>query len=122
MSLVARALEAAGIPTVVFGTAKDIVEHCGVARHVFVDFPLGNPVGKPFDEAMQHQILELGLSLLETAQEPRTTVQAPVVWEGDVSWKELIFSDERPFLEGEAYENWMAAKDKYREQKGKDSQ
>ncbi len=117
MSLVARHLEANGIPTVVFGTARDIVEHCGVARYVFVDFPLGNPCGKPYDVDMQHEILELGLDLLETATEPRTTVVAPHEWGPDTTWKDLIFTEERPFLEGEAYDNWMAAKAKYRRQK-----
>lgn len=106
----------------VFGTALDIVEHCGVARHVFLDFPLGNPVGRPFDVTMQHEVLELGLGLLESASSARASVEAPFVWGEDTSWKELIFSDERPFLEGEAYDNWMEAKKKYREQKVADSQ
>ena len=42
ISLHARYLEAHGIPTVVMGCAKDIVEHCGVPRFLFSDFPLGN--------------------------------------------------------------------------------
>ena len=87
MSLVARHLEAHGIPTVIFGCARDIVEHCGVPRFVFSDFPLGNPCGKPFDTAMQRQILDLGLSLLESAVAPRTTVQTPFRWSDDHSWK-----------------------------------
>src|SRR5580700_8354799 len=36
-SLAARHIEAAGIPTVVTGCAKDIVEHAGVARFLFSD-------------------------------------------------------------------------------------
>jgi len=35
VSLVARHLETNGIPTVVLGCAKDIVEHCGVPRFLF---------------------------------------------------------------------------------------
>lgn len=115
MCLVARHLEANGIPTVVFGTARDIVEHCGVARYVFVDFPLGNPCGRPFDAEMQHEIIELGLGLLETATEPRSTVQAPVQWSDDDRWKDLIFSNEQPFLEGQVYDDWMSAKQRYRD-------
>ena len=122
VSLVARYLEENGIPTVVFGTARDIVEHCGVARYVFVDFPLGNPCGRPFDESMQHEVIELGLGLLESAEKPRHTVQAPLVWSEDTRWKELIFSEEQPFLEGEAYDNWIAAKKRYREKKAKEQQ
>ena len=48
-ALVARHLEANGIPTVVMGCAKDIVEHAAVPRFLFSDFPLGNSAGKPHD-------------------------------------------------------------------------
>ena len=57
MSLAARHLEAAGIPTVIVGSARDIVEECGVPRFLFVDFPLGNPCGKPWDGEMQYKIV-----------------------------------------------------------------
>src|SRR6185295_13671975 len=49
VSLAARALEASGIATVVMGCAKDIVEHAGVPRFLFSDFPLGNAAGRPWD-------------------------------------------------------------------------
>jgi len=117
VSLIARHLEANEIPTVVFGCARDIVEYAGVPRFVFSDFPLGNPCGRPFDRAMQRHIVELGLELLESASRPGITVETPYVWSEDTSWKRLIFTKERPFLEGEAYEHWMQAKEKYRELK-----
>ena len=89
MSLGARHLEEAGIPTVVIGSGRDIVEECGVARFVFVDFPLGNPCGKPGDVPMQAAIAELALDVLERAFVPRATVQAPFVWdEADDGWRE----------------------------------
>jgi len=87
VSLVARHLEANGISTVVMGCAKDIVEHCGVARFVFSDFPLGNSAGRPHDLASQEMTLELSLVLLETAAEPRTTLQSPLEWSGSADWK-----------------------------------
>ena len=74
--------------TVVLGSARDIVEHCGVPRFVFTDFPLGNPCGKPYDVAMQRTIISLGLDLLEKAFAPRTTVQTPFVWSDDQSWRD----------------------------------
>ncbi len=117
MSLVARHLEANGIPTVVFGTARDIVEYAGVPRFVFTNFPLGATCGRPFDAAMQREIVDAGLRLLETAQAPAPTVVTPYVWSDDDSWKRLIFTKEQPFLEGEAYEHWMKAKEKYRQLK-----
>ena len=66
-ALVARHLEANGIPTVVMGCAKDIVEHAAVPRFLFSDFPLGNSAGKPQDVSSQAQTLELALRLLESA-------------------------------------------------------
>ncbi len=88
VSLVARHLEAHGIPTVILGSARDIVEQCGVPRFVFTDFPLGNPCGKPYDAAMQRAIVGSGLDLLESARAPRTTVQTPFVWSPDQSWRD----------------------------------
>ena len=88
VSLVARHLEANGIPTVVMGSARDVVEQCGVARFLFSDFPLGNPCGKPWDAEMQRSAVGYALDLLETATLPRTTVQTPFVWSDDASWKQ----------------------------------
>ena len=87
MSLAARTIEAAGIPTVVMGCAKDIVEHVGVPRFLFSDFPLGNPCGKPKDKASQTATLELALRLLPAAVGPRTTLQNPIRWNADGKWK-----------------------------------
>ena len=92
MSLAARHLEANGIPTVIMGCAKDIVEHCGVPRFLFSDFPLGNSAGRPFDVPSQTQTLELALRVLESAPAPRTTVQSPLRWREDAAWK-LDFND-----------------------------
>jgi len=87
VSLVARHLEAHGIATVIMGCAKDIVEHCGVPRFVFSDFPLGNSAGRPFDVASQTQTLELALRVLESAPAARSTVQSPLRWNADAAWK-----------------------------------
>jgi D-proline reductase (dithiol) PrdB len=92
VSLAARHLEASGIPTVIMGCAKDIVEHCGVPRFLFSDFPLGNSAGRPHDAESQTLTLELALRVLETAPAARTTVQSPLRWRDDASWKR-DFSD-----------------------------
>jgi hypothetical protein len=86
-TLVARRLEANGIPTVVMGCAKDIVENAAAPRFLFSDFPLGNSAGKPHDVASQDQTLELALRLLETAPGPQTTMQSPLRWNADGRWK-----------------------------------
>ena len=87
VSLAARHLEAHRIPTVIMGCAKDIVEHCGVPRFLFSDLPLGNSAGRPFDVESQAETLELALRLLENAPAARTTVQSPLRWSADASWK-----------------------------------
>jgi len=92
VSLAARHLEANGIPTVIMGCAKDIVEYCGVPRFLFSDFPLGNPAGRPNDPESQAATLELALRVLEGAPGPRTTVQSPLRWSADPAWK-LDFSN-----------------------------
>jgi hypothetical protein len=86
-ALIARHLEAHGISTVVMGCAKDIVEHAAAPRFMFSDFPLGNSAGKPHDAASQAFTIELALKVLETAPGPQTTVQSPLRWSADASWK-----------------------------------
>ena len=95
VSLAARKLEAAGIATVIMGCARDIVEHVGVPRFLFSDFPLGNAAGRPHDTASQDDTLALALDLLETATVPRTTLQSPQRWAGDPSWKRDYCNMER---------------------------
>ena len=87
VSLIARHLEAHGIPTVIMGCAKDIVEQAGVPRFLWSDFPLGNSAGKPNDPESQRDTLALALSLFETASEPRTTLASPQIWSDDDTWK-----------------------------------
>lgn len=113
-SLVARHLEANGIPTVLFGTARDVVEHCGVARFVHSDFPLGSPCGEPHDVQQQREILEIGFKLLERAFLPRTTIQTPYRWSKGDQWKEKVLTKEQPWKRGEVEDEWMKRKETYR--------
>ena len=87
LSLAARALEAAGIATVLMACAKDIPEHCGVPRMLLSDFPLGNAAGKPHDPDSQRETLELALRVLEAAPCARSTVQSPQRWSDSHDWK-----------------------------------
>jgi len=87
VSLLARYLESNGMPTVIMGSALDIVQHCGAARFFFVDFPLGNPCGKPWDRTMQDHLVSAAVELFEAADQSSTTVYAREDW-GDVGWKQ----------------------------------
>ncbi len=91
VSLVARHLESNGIPTVILGAARDIVTHCGVPRFAFLDFPLGNPCGKPDDPDMQAAVVERAIDLFESASEPGTTLTLPQRWSDDESWRDGYF-------------------------------
>jgi hypothetical protein len=88
VSLVARYLERNGIPTVIMGAAKDIVEWASVPRFLFSDFPLGNSAGKPHEPDTQAFTLDLALKVLVSAPGPRTTVQSPLRWNEDGDWKQ----------------------------------
>ncbi len=88
MSLVARHLEANAIPTVILGSALDVVEYCGAPRFAFTDFPLGNPCGRPWDRAMQSAVIAAAVDLFESAAGPRATVRLPFQWGGDEGWRD----------------------------------
>ena len=95
MALVARHLEAQGLPTVILGAARDIVEAAGVARLLFSDLPLGHAAGLPSDVASQDLTLELGLRLLESAPAARCTLQSPLRWPGGEGWREACLNPAR---------------------------
>lgn len=75
------------MPTVIIGSALDIIEYCGVPRYLFTDLPLGNPLGHPGDPGEQQQVVDLGLSLFESARGPNRTVHAPVRWSSSDDWR-----------------------------------
>lgn len=80
MGLVARVIEARGVPTVVISSARDITAQVRPPRAVFVDFPLGRQVGRPHDTGLQRSILLDALRVLEEAREPGTIVDLPYRW------------------------------------------
>ncbi len=63
-ALAASQLETAGIPSVLMGSALDIVEHVGVPRLLFNDFPLGNAAGLPQNIVSQDLIAKMAVDLL----------------------------------------------------------
>ena len=64
----------------------DIVQHCGVPRFAFSDFPLGNPCGRPYDKAMQRSIVTGAIELLQNASEPKAIIRVPFSWDND-NWR-----------------------------------
>lgn len=75
------------MPTVIVGSALDIVEYCGVPRFLFTDFPLGNPCGPPWRRDLQRKIMGQAIDLLGSAKAPRTTRHSDVAWPSDDDWR-----------------------------------
>lgn len=109
VSITARILEEAGIATVIMGCAKDIVEHVGVPRLVFSDFPLGNSAGRPNDTASQEVTMTLALDLLSKATCPRATRNSDLEWLGSPNWKDDYSNADK--LSPEEITRWKQAFD-----------
>jgi D-proline reductase (dithiol) PrdB len=78
--LVARVVEQAGIATVVVATGRDLTRQVMPPRSVFVNFPMGNPFGRPGDVEQQTRILEDALRLAASECAPGTLVDLPYEW------------------------------------------
>jgi len=85
--LVARHLEAAGIPTLCLGSALDILQAGNPPRGAFTDFPLGHTAGPPDDPEQQYRIVRDGLAALESISEPGDIRHLDVSWPDDDSWR-----------------------------------
>jgi D-proline reductase (dithiol) PrdB len=124
VSLVARVLEAGGISTVTYTNARDIAASAGNPRQIFLNYPLGNPAGRPHDPDNQREVLRAGLRLLEEAQRPGIIVDLPYVWSESSAWMEKFMSEERPFIseevEAKRQELLRKAKEQKTRQAGKD--
>jgi len=83
VSLVARHLEANGIPTLVIGSAMDIAKVLKPPRYLHIDFPLGNPCGKPYDRAMQREIILKALRFFASATREKPIERTPFIWDDD---------------------------------------
>jgi hypothetical protein len=93
VSLVARYLEANRIPTIVLSSARDITASAFPPRAVFVNYPLGNTSGRPFDPENQTQIVREALRVLEEAREPGQIVDTPHRWSDDESWIDRVYDE-----------------------------
>jgi hypothetical protein len=85
VSLIARHLEAHGIPTVCLGSAFDILQAGRPPRAVFLDYPLGHSGGCPFDRADQACVLRDALQAFESLRAPGQILTLANRW-GEDSW------------------------------------
>jgi len=117
VSLVARVLESGGISTVTYTNARDIAASAGNPRQVFLNYPLGNPAGRPHDPDNQRDVLRAGLKLLEEADKPGIIVDLPYVWSESKAWIENFMTDKQPFISEEAETKRQESVQKARQQK-----
>lgn len=87
MCLVARHLEAAGIPTICLASALDIVQAGDPPRVAFTDFPLGHTAGPPGDGEQQYRIVRDSLRALESISEPGEIRHLDVSWPDGDAWR-----------------------------------
>ncbi len=94
MPVLARWIEAAGIPTVTVTMMPAVAEKMEAPRVVGVEFPFGHPFGMPGDRAMQRQVLETALVVLSGSTRFGTRVDVDIQW---------------PTPKKEAYRSWQPA-------------
>jgi hypothetical protein len=92
VGLIAREVEAAGIPTLCMTSARDITHAVNPPRAVFLNYPLGHQTGKPDDRENQRAIIGDALGAFETISKPSTIVELPYVWDpNDRGWEETDY-------------------------------
>ena len=80
MPVLARWIEAAGIPTVTVTMMPAVAEERRAPRIVGVEFPFGHAFGMPRDRVMQRRVLTLALEVLAGAAASGTRVDLDVEW------------------------------------------
>lgn len=89
MGVVARAVERCGLPTVCSTNARDITELVKPPRSGFLNFPLGNSVGRPLEAAQQRAVCQNILALAERSQPAGMIMDLPFEWP-DPTWPQQV--------------------------------
>lgn len=92
-TVVARALEARGLPTLSMSVLLEAAEEAKPPRTCFLDFPLGCPSGKPHGTGQQREILRTALKLApEFDGKPWHIKSLPFLWspDGSRAWEEEV--------------------------------
>jgi len=89
VGLVARKIEAAGIPTVTLNMIWVFQRLIGMPRVAAIEHPFGRPYGDVGDDATQRAVLRAALRVFETAREPGHVEHLPFAWRqapADTRW------------------------------------
>ena len=83
MGLVARVIEAAGIPTVTLNMIWVYQRLIGMPRVAAIEHPFGRPYGEVGDRETQRQVILAALGMFQSATQPGTVEHLPFVWHED---------------------------------------
>jgi D-proline reductase (dithiol) PrdB len=91
-SVLARALEARGMPTVTTSTSWEMTEQYKPPRAAWLDFPLGCAAGRPNRPEQQREILRTVLGMVPGFRDPWEIRRLPFQWSPDGSrdWVEAM--------------------------------
>lgn len=87
MGLIARRVEADGIPTTSLTSALSITRSVDPPRAVFLDYPLGHTAGKAKDPELQREIVAAALAAVDELERPGAVKMLPYHWSRDDDWK-----------------------------------
>ena len=87
MGLIARRVEADGIPTTSLTSALSITRSVNPPRAAFLDYPLGHTAGKAKDPALQREIVAAALATVDELEQPGAVKMLPHRWSRDDDWK-----------------------------------
>ena len=79
----ARAIEAAGVPTVITMMYRQVANALRPPRTAYVRFPFGQPLGEPGNADQHRVIVEDALHLLVNATEKGVLRELPYRWRRD---------------------------------------
>ena len=80
MGLVARVIEASGIPTVTLNMIWVLQNAVGMPRVAAIEHPFGRPFGDVDDAKTQDAVLRAALEVFETAKARGHVEHLPFVW------------------------------------------
>lgn len=85
-------IEAGAIPTLVIGTAHDIMSAVAPPRAAFVDHPVGRTFGPPHDRQRGETILTTALTELPKFTEPCEIRDLGCAWspDGSLAWEQEL--------------------------------
>jgi hypothetical protein len=89
VGLVARKIEAVGIPTVTLNMIWPYQRAVGMPRVAAIEHPFGRPYGDVGDAETQRAVLRAALGLFERAASPGHVEHLPFVWHAepaDTKW------------------------------------